>query len=112
MTASELLRLLLALTAAGSFGIALVLLVRIPARRCFGAGVGYATWLLVPVAMAASRLPANGLTAELLYSVPPLGISTQAVSAASEQLSTSSGGAIVIWLTASTSAACCVASGR
>lgn len=99
MTASELLRLLLALTAAGSFGIALVLLVRIPARRCFGAGVGYATWLLVPVAMAASRLPANGLTAELLYSVPPLGISTQAVSAASEQLSTSSGGAIVIWLT-------------
>lgn len=99
MTASELLRLLLALTAAGSFGIALVLLVRIPARRCFGAGVGYATWLLVPVAMAASRLPASGLTAELLYSVPPLGISTQAVSAASEQLSTSSGGAIVIWLT-------------
>jgi len=98
MTASELLHLLLSLTAAGSLGIALVLLVRIPARRCFGAGVGYATWLLVPVAMLASRLPANGLTAELLYSVPTLDISAQAVSAASEQLSSTSGEAIVAWL--------------
>lgn len=98
MTASELLRLLLALTAAGSFGTALVLLVRIPARRHFGAGVGYATWLLVPVALAASRLPASGLAAELRHSVPTLGISTQAVSAASAQLSTPSGGAAVVWL--------------
>lgn len=57
-TPAELLQALLETTLAGSAAILLVLLLRGSLRRVFGAGVGYAAWMLVPLAMLAVLLPA------------------------------------------------------
>lgn len=58
MTSAELLGLLAETTLASSAAIGLALLVRRPLRRWFGAGAGYAAWLVVPVAIIAVLLPA------------------------------------------------------
>jgi beta-lactamase regulating signal transducer with metallopeptidase domain len=55
--ANELIRYLVALTLATSLGIIAALLLRRAARLAFGPIASYATWLLVPVAMAAVFLP-------------------------------------------------------
>ncbi len=54
----DVLRHLLALTLVSSAVSAVVLLIRRPVRRAFGASVSYRAWLLVPIAMAAMLLPA------------------------------------------------------
>lgn len=50
--------LLIETTLAGSAAMALVLLLRGPLRRTFGAGLAYGSWVLVPLALAAVLLPA------------------------------------------------------
>ena len=57
MYATELLRVIFEATVAITMVLILVLLVRKPLRSAFGAGVAYAAWLVVPVALAAVMLP-------------------------------------------------------
>jgi TonB family protein len=103
MAAGEALHVLLALTLASSLGITLALALRRPMRYRFGAGVGYATWLLVPLMMAASQLPASPLQAEAARALPALGVPSQAASAAAAHLSAATGepaagAALALWL--------------
>ena len=56
--ASELVALLLQATLLGSAAIGLVLALRQPLRRAFGARVAYAAWWLVPAALSPLLLPA------------------------------------------------------
>lgn len=58
MNPADLLDLLLEATIAGSAATLLVLLLRHPLRRRFGATASYASWLLVPAALLAVCLPA------------------------------------------------------
>src|SRR5690554_3577610 len=60
MNAEALLRWLVDGTLAVTVVLALVLAVRIPLRRAFGAQVAYAAWALVPVALAVAALPRPG----------------------------------------------------
>lgn len=58
MTTADLFPVLCETTVAGSAAILLVLALRHPLRRAFGAGIAYAAWALVPLAMLAVLLPA------------------------------------------------------
>lgn len=58
MNVADLLALLVETTVAGSVAIVLVLMLRRPMRRHFGAAAGYALWSLVPAALTAVLLPA------------------------------------------------------
>ena len=104
--ASELAALLYETTLATSAAVLLVLLLRGPVRRGFGAGAAYALWWLVPAALVAVLLPAAADPV-----VPPLGDAiaftanlprTEAVSAVAER---SIGGLAAAW--ASVSWRCC-----
>ncbi len=55
--ASELVLLLLRLNLAAGAAILLVLVLRVPMRRIFGARIAYALWLIVPAAALAALLP-------------------------------------------------------
>ncbi len=57
MESAEILSLLVRGTLAASLAIAVVLAIRVAARRAFGALVSYALWLLVPAAVLASYVP-------------------------------------------------------
>lgn len=59
MTIADLLAILAETTAVGSAAILAVFSVRGRVRRSFGAGLAYATWLVVPVALLAVLLPAS-----------------------------------------------------
>lgn len=66
--ASELLRLVLALTFGSVLGVIAVLALRRPARHFLGAGAAYSLWWLVPVAMPSvlmPHIPATGAMAVL-----------------------------------------------
>lgn len=63
MNIVEGLRLLVELTVAAAVATSLVLLLRGPLRRGFGASIAYAGWGLVPVAMMAVLVPAAATTA-------------------------------------------------
>jgi beta-lactamase regulating signal transducer with metallopeptidase domain len=67
VTAETLLLALIRINLVGSAAILLVLMLRPLVLRCFGAAVGYWLWLAVPIALAASVLPAH----ERLLVVPP-----------------------------------------
>ncbi|MET1161252.1 MAG: M56 family metallopeptidase, partial [Pseudoxanthomonas sp.] len=56
--ANELLQALILSALAMTFALVLVLALRVPLRRCFGARVAYLAWWLVPLAMLAVLLPA------------------------------------------------------
>lgn len=56
--ANEIIQLLTLTTLAMTFSLVLVLAVRTPLRRLFGARVAYLAWWLVPLAMLAVLLPA------------------------------------------------------
>ena len=56
--ANEILALLVKATAAVSIAALVVLVLRRVVRQQFGAGLAYCTWLLLPLAVAASVLPA------------------------------------------------------
>jgi TonB family protein len=58
MTAADLFPALCETTVAASAAILLVLALRRPLRHAFGAGIAYAAWALVPLAMLAVLLPA------------------------------------------------------
>ena len=65
--AIDALRELLALTLVSSLIISLVLLLRVPVRRAFGASVTYRVWLLVPIPLVAMLLPgAPGASSEFV----------------------------------------------
>ena len=87
MTAADLFPILCETTVAGSAAILLVLALRRPLRHAFGAGIAYAAWALVPLAMLAVLLPA----AQSPVPVEPM-IATQVprgLMAATETLTTS-----------------------
>lgn len=58
MNVDDVVALLIEATLASSAAIALVLALRAPLRRRFGAATGYAAWWLVPAALLAVALPA------------------------------------------------------
>ncbi len=58
MTASDVLQLLVETTLASSAAMVIVLLLRQPVRRAFGAGAAYALWGLVPAVVFAVLVPA------------------------------------------------------
>ena len=58
MTSADGFNALAAATIASSLAIGIVLAVRVPLRRWLGAQAAYLCWLLVPVAVFATRLPA------------------------------------------------------
>ena len=58
MTPADLFPILCEATVAGGAAILLVLALRKPLRHAFGAGIAYAAWALVPLAILAVLLPA------------------------------------------------------
>lgn len=58
MASHELLQGLIDATLTGSAALLLAFLLRRPMRRAFGAGAAYALWVLAPLAMLATLLPA------------------------------------------------------
>ena len=93
MTSADLMPLLVETTLSMSAAIGIVLLVRRPLRRWFGAGIGYSAWVLVPVSILAVHLPAKALT------VLPAGAMGDAfvvqVTASTEVMATDAGSWIV-----------------
>ena len=61
MASHELLQGLIEATVASSAAIVLVLALRLPMRRMFGAQVAYVLWVLVPLMLVATLLPAGTL---------------------------------------------------
>jgi TonB family protein len=61
MSVADVLLVALRVTLAGSASILLVLLLRHPLRRMFGATVAYGAWVAVPLAIAAAMAPAATL---------------------------------------------------
>lgn len=59
MGATDLLQQIYEMTAAITFALLLVLVVRKPFRRAFGVGVAYRMWLIVPVVLIAVLLPST-----------------------------------------------------
>lgn len=59
MSAADVIALLVETTVAASVSVLLVLLLRRPLRKAFGATVAYASWCLVPAAVVAVLLPAT-----------------------------------------------------
>lgn len=72
MTADVLLRWLLDGAVVTSAALLLVLALRHPLRRMFGARIAYMAWALVPLALAAVSLPAPRSTTALLQALPLL----------------------------------------
>lgn len=71
---------LIAATLAGSAAIALVLALRIVARRRLGAGAAYALWAMVPLASLAAALPSAGTRISLrLAALEPIATTTVTV---------------------------------
>ena len=66
MAGNELLQGLIEATLAGSAAVLLVLALRRPVRAASGAQVAYALWLLPPLAMLATLLPAATVVVERL----------------------------------------------
>jgi len=62
---AELLALLAEMAVASAAALALVLGLRKPVRRRFGAEAAYALWLLLPLSLLAMALPTPGLAPEL-----------------------------------------------
>lgn len=56
---ADLLKLLMEATVASSLAIAVVLVLRVPLRKFFGARVAYTIWCLVPLALLAVLVPAQ-----------------------------------------------------
>ncbi|MBN8740540.1 MAG: hypothetical protein BGP24_21740 [Lysobacterales bacterium 69-70] len=74
---------LIAATLAGSAALALVLTLRIAARRCLGAGAAYALWAMVPLASLAAALPSAGTRISLpLTALEPVATATTRTAAA------------------------------
>lgn len=69
MTVADLFPILCETTTAGSAAILLMLALRRPLRRAFGAGIAYAAWALVPLAMLAVLLPAAQSPTEVMPNV-------------------------------------------
>ncbi|WP_052101419.1 M56 family metallopeptidase, partial [Novilysobacter arseniciresistens] len=99
MEAAELLRVLVELAVASGVAIVLVLLLRAPLRRRFGAAAGYGAWWLVPVSMVAVLLPAAPATSPGVSMVLAIGNAVpQALAAGAVD---GGGGApawLVVWL--------------
>ncbi|MCB1568509.1 MAG: TonB family protein [Xanthomonadales bacterium] len=77
MTSHELLHLLADTAVAGSLGILAVLTLRRFMRRHFGAGVGYATWCLVPMTLFAAAWPVRILDPAMIEAVSVLAATSQ-----------------------------------
>jgi len=67
---ADLLKLLSQTTLACSFAILLVLILRLPLRKVFGARVSYLIWCLVPLAIIAVLVPAQEVVVTITASQP------------------------------------------
>jgi TonB family protein len=72
MNADALVQWLLNGAVATSAALLLVLALRLPLRRAFGARIAYAAWALVPLALLAVTLPAPRAATALLRALPVL----------------------------------------
>lgn len=72
MNADALVQWLFDGAVATSAALLLVLALRLPLRRAFGARIAYAAWALVPLALLAVTLPAPRATTALLRALPAL----------------------------------------
>jgi beta-lactamase regulating signal transducer with metallopeptidase domain len=88
---SDLLHALLKVNLAAGAGILLVLMLRRPIRRMFGATAAYALWLVVPLAAGASLLPA-------LRTVPVAADAHLDLRALIEQAPVAAGVLTVLWM--------------
>ncbi|NZA28229.1 TonB family protein [Luteimonas sp. SJ-92] len=70
MDTEFLLRWLAESTAATAVAACLVLMLRRPLRRAFGAGAAYLAWALVPAALLAASLPRPAVDSPLLQALP------------------------------------------
>lgn len=69
---ADVLAGLLAATLAGSLAILVVLILRVPARRGFGAQAAYAAWIVVPALAVAALLPGPAAPALTFVAVVPV----------------------------------------
>lgn len=56
---ADVLKLLIEATVASSLAVAIVMILRVPMRKMFGARVAYTLWCLVPLALIAVSIPAQ-----------------------------------------------------
>ena len=98
MTSHDLLRLLADMTVAGSLGILAVLTLRRFMRRHFGAGVGYATWYLVPMTLLAAAWPVRILDPAMIEAVSVLAATSQLAHAGAAMLPTQTTPELGAWL--------------
>lgn len=93
MMAGDLVLLLLKLNLAASAAILLVLALRAPMRRIFGARIAYTLWLIVPVAAFAVLLPARTVpipaSAATFSAMPPAAEPTAFAGSIAEPISMS-----------------------
>ena len=61
------------LAVVGTLAIVLVLILRLPLRRLFGARIAYGSWALVPLLVGAALLPVPALTPRLVMLAEPAG---------------------------------------
>ena len=81
---SALIAFLTETTLAGSAAMVLVLCLRVSVRRWFGAGIAYALWLLVPLAMVAVLVPAPAAVMVDVVVSPPAVTSLPVAAAATD----------------------------
>ena len=98
MTSHDLLRLLADMTVAGSLAILAVLTLRRFMRRHFGAGVGYATWYLVPMTLLAAAWPVRILDPAMIEAVSVLAATSQLAHAGAAMLPTQTTPELGAWL--------------
>lgn len=103
--AADVLAILLKTNIAAACGIVLALCLRRPARKVFGARIAYALWLIVPLVVGASLLPARTVT--LPYVVAPESFSQIAAPLPSQAIAATvetgpivdSAALVALWLT-------------
>lgn len=94
MTASDGYALLVETTLASSIALLMVLLLRHPVRRAFGAGAAYALWALVPALVVAVLVPAalEPVTPARVLAAPVMAMAAPVLNAGAAR------GSVVAWL--------------
>ncbi|MDZ4348680.1 MAG: TonB family protein [Xanthomonadaceae bacterium] len=98
--AHDLMAFLTETTLAGSAAMILVLSMRATVRRWFGAGIAYALWILIPVAMLAVLVPAGVRPEAMQAMAVTVGALPEAIegSVGASSLGLTSAGWLLVWL--------------
>ncbi|KRA17858.1 TonB family protein [Lysobacter sp. Root604] len=98
MSSVDIAAVLLETALASSFAIAVVLLLRRPLRRGFGAAAAYALWALVPVAVVAVLLPAAPARLPLALPVQAMVQAPLTVAAPQASAIAPAAAVVLVWL--------------